>query len=116
MPAPTDRPATPQGVLRLGPHEFGPGRRLVMAIVNRTPDSFYDQGATFGDKAALDRVEQALADGADLVDVGGVKAGPGDAVALYTDVDRGASSGGLTRRCGPDTAVTGPSSRGSASR
>ena len=52
-------------------------RALVMAIVNRTPDSFYDRGATFSDAAALAAVDRAVAEGADLVDIGGVKAGPG---------------------------------------
>lgn len=52
-------------------------RALVMAIVNRTPDSFYDQGATFADRAAMDAVVRAVDEGADLVDIGGVKAGPG---------------------------------------
>ncbi len=60
----------------------------VMAIVNRTPDSFYDRGATF----ALDTaVEHALAQvdaGADLIDVGGVKAGPGDAVTPACERER----------------------------
>ncbi|MGW5388060.1 dihydropteroate synthase [Nocardia sp. NPDC003963] len=55
-------------------------RALVMAIVNRTPDSFYDRGATFGDTAAMAAVERAVSEGADLVDIGGVKAGPGDHV------------------------------------
>jgi dihydropteroate synthase len=55
-------------------------RALVMAIVNRTPDSFYDRGATFTDEAAMRRVDEAVADGADLLDIGGVKAGPGDEV------------------------------------
>ena len=32
-------------------------RPLIMAIVNRTPDSFYDRGATFTDTAALGRVD-----------------------------------------------------------
>ncbi|WP_370347998.1 dihydropteroate synthase [Catenulispora sp. EB89] len=59
-----------------------------MAIVNRTPDSFYDKGATFGDAAALDRVEKALSDGADLVDIGGVKAGPGDVVDTAEEMRR----------------------------
>lgn len=52
-------------------------RALVMAIVNRTPDSFYDNGATFAPDAALAAVERALADGADIIDIGGVRAGPG---------------------------------------
>ncbi|WP_280423424.1 dihydropteroate synthase [Nocardia carnea] len=55
-------------------------RALVMAIVNRTPDSFYDRGATFDDSAALAAVDRAVGEGADLVDIGGVKAGPGETV------------------------------------
>ncbi len=51
-----------------------------MAIVNRTPDSFYDRGATFGDDAAKAAVHRAIGQGADVIDVGGVKAGPGHAV------------------------------------
>ena len=49
----------------------------MMAIVNRTPDSFYDRGAAFADDAALARVDAAVAEGADIIDIGGVKAGPG---------------------------------------
>jgi dihydropteroate synthase len=55
-------------------------RALVMAIVNRTPDSFYDKGATFEPTVALEAVRRAVGDGADIIDVGGVKAGPGDVV------------------------------------
>ena len=55
-------------------------RALVMAIVNRTPDSFYDRGATYADDAALAAVDRAVAEGADVLDVGGVKAGPGQDV------------------------------------
>jgi dihydropteroate synthase len=51
-----------------------------MAIVNRTPDSFYDKGSTYALGAALDRVDQVVAEGAAIVDIGGVKAAPGDAV------------------------------------
>ncbi len=50
-------------------------RALVMAIVNRTRDSFYDRGATFADPVALARVDEVVAEGADIVDVGGVRAG-----------------------------------------
>lgn len=46
-----------------------------MAIVNRTRDSFYDRGATFDDRAAMAAVDRAVAEGADIVDVGGVRAG-----------------------------------------
>lgn len=63
-------------------------RALVMAIVNRTPDSFYDQGATFSDAAAMAAVDRAVDEGADLVDVGGVKAGPGEVVDEAEEITR----------------------------
>lgn len=63
-------------------------RALVMAIINRTPDSFFDNGATFSDEAARDAVHRAIADGADLIDVGGVKAGPGENVDANTEIAR----------------------------
>lgn len=63
-------------------------RALVMAIVNRTPDSFYDRGATFEDEAALAAVDRAVAEGADLVDIGGVKAGPGEVVDRDEEIRR----------------------------
>jgi dihydropteroate synthase len=55
-------------------------RALIMAIINRTPDSFYDRGATFTDDAAKEAVRRAVDEGADAIDVGGVKAGPGEPV------------------------------------
>ncbi len=67
-------------VLMFGPHAFADDELLVMAIINRTPDSFYDRGATYAHDAALDRVEQVVAEGAQIVDIGGVKAGPGQEV------------------------------------
>jgi dihydropteroate synthase len=63
-------------------------RTLVMGIVNRTPDSFYDRGATFELDALLHRAEQHRALGADLLDVGGVKAGPGPEVDEAEELDR----------------------------
>ena len=63
-------------------------RALIMAIVNRTPDSFYDAGATFSDEAAKSAVHAAVADGADVIDVGGVKAGPGETVDADTETAR----------------------------
>ncbi len=59
-----------------------------MAIVNRTPDSFYDRGATFTDAAAIQAVARAVDEGADLVDIGGVKAGPGDSVDAAEETRR----------------------------
>jgi dihydropteroate synthase len=72
-----------------GRRTFDFGRRAaVMAILNRTPDSFYDRGATFGFEAALAAGERALAEGADWLDVGGVKAGPGDPVTEAEELER----------------------------
>ena len=51
-----------------------------MAIVNRTPDSFYDRGATFTDEAAKAAAHRVIEEGADVIDIGGVKAGPGQQV------------------------------------
>nr|WP_246211732.1 dihydropteroate synthase [Phytoactinopolyspora alkaliphila] len=59
-----------------------------MAIVNRTPDSFYDNGATFGFSQAWDRVEQVVAEGADIIDIGGVKAGAGAPVSEAEEIER----------------------------
>ena len=59
-----------------------------MAVINRTPDSFFDRGATQQFAAALDAASQAVADGADIVDIGGVKAGPGDEVSPAAEIDR----------------------------
>ena len=53
LPAPSD-------TLRLGRRTFAPGELAVMAIINRTPDSFYDNGATFDLEPALDRLAQRL--------------------------------------------------------
>jgi dihydropteroate synthase len=60
----------------------------VMAIINRTPDSFYDRGATFALHAALAAADRALAEGADWLDIGGVKAGPGPDVSEVEELDR----------------------------
>lgn len=64
------------------------GRALIMAIVNRTPDSFYDRGATFSDDAAQQAVHRAVAEGADVIDIGGVKAGPGTTVDAAAETAR----------------------------
>ena len=59
-----------------------------MAIVNRTPDSFYDRGANFTDDAAQAAVHRLIAEGADVIDVGGVKAGPGEAIDADAEIAR----------------------------
>ena len=74
--------------LQLGSATFEDDELLVMAIVNRTPDSFYDRGATFSMAAALDAVDRAVTEGADIVDVGGVRAGPGAPVDAAEEIRR----------------------------
>ena len=63
-------------------------RTLVMGILNRTPDSFYDAGLTYELDALVRRAEQLVVEGADLLDVGGVKAGPGPEVGEAEELDR----------------------------
>jgi dihydropteroate synthase len=63
-------------------------RTIVMGILNRTPDSFYDRGATYALDALLRRADALVADGADVLDVGGVKAGPGPDVSEEEELDR----------------------------
>lgn len=63
-------------------------RALVMGILNRTPDSFFDAGQTFALDALLRRAEQIVTEGADVLDVGGVKAGPGPEVSEAEELDR----------------------------
>ena len=73
----------------LGPHRFDiTHRALVMGILNRTPDSFFDRGATWDFDAFLATAEQLVGDGADFLDVGGVKAGPGPEVSEAEEMDR----------------------------
>jgi dihydropteroate synthase len=78
--------------LRLGGRTFAPGDLAVMAIVNRTPDSFFDRGATYPAETALEAAAQAVADGADIIDIGGVKAGPGADVDTAEEIRRTVST------------------------
>ena len=81
--------ASPVVLLALGPHTFDvTSRAVVLGILNRTPDSFFDQGNYFGFDAFLRKAAESVADGADALDVGGVKAGPGDEVSEAEELDR----------------------------
>ena len=77
-----------------------------MAIVNRTPDSFYDRGATWDESAALDRVHAVVADGAEIVDIGGVKAAPGEEVSATEEIRRTASFVAEVRAAHPDVVIS----------
>ncbi|GAA3202827.1 dihydropteroate synthase [Actinocorallia longicatena] len=87
------------------------GRRVlpefsVMAVVNRTPDSFFDKGATFGFDAAMAAVDRAVAEGADLIDIGGVKAGPGDDVDVAEELRRVVDTVAAVRDRHPDIVIS----------
>ena len=75
--------------LELGSRSYDvSSRSLVMGILNRTPDSFYDRGEYWDLDAFFRRAEQLVTDGADILDVGGVKAGPGPEVGEAEEMDR----------------------------
>jgi len=74
--------------LRLGRHTFADDETLMMAIVNRTPDSFYDQGATWAEDAAFARVAAIVDQGAEIVDIGGIKAAPGEEISAVEEKAR----------------------------
>jgi len=92
--------------LRLGRHSFADTDLLVMAIVNRTPDSFYDRGATFADEQAHAAVDRAVAEGAEIVDLGGVKAGPGATVDVAEELDRVVPFVAAVRERHPDVVIS----------
>jgi dihydropteroate synthase len=76
-------------MLSLGPRRLDVSRRaLVMGILNRTHDSFYSPAATYDLDEFFARAEALVEEGADILDVGGVKAGPGDEVSEQEELDR----------------------------
>jgi len=95
-----------QSVLRLGKHSFGPGRLLLMAIVNRTPDSFFQAGDTWDEHTAMERVHQVVAEGADIVDIGGVPAAPGARVDVSEEVRRTAGFIAAVRAAYPEVVIS----------
>jgi dihydropteroate synthase len=93
-----------------------PDTSLVMAIVNRTPDSFYDKGATYGLAEALDRVDQVVAEGAHVVDIGGVKAAPGEEVPADEEARRVVELVAAARDRHPDVVLSVDTFRASVAR
>jgi len=93
-------------MLRLGRHCFADDALLIMAIVNRTPDSFYDRGATYAFDKALDRVAEVVAAGAEIVDIGGVKAAPGEEVDTEEEIRRTAGFVARVRADHPDLLIS----------
>ncbi|MDQ1751883.1 MAG: dihydropteroate synthase [Pseudonocardiales bacterium] len=92
--------------LNLGRHAYSDGALLIMAIVNRTPDSFYDRGATYGFDQALDRVAEVVGQGAEIVDIGGVKAAPGDEVDADEEIRRTVDFVAAVRSAYPDLVIS----------
>jgi dihydropteroate synthase len=92
--------------LRIGSLDLGPDDQVVMAVVNRTPDSFFDQGAYLDDGAAMAAVDRAVAEGAALVDLGGVRAGPGEEVPEDEEVRRVVPFVAAVRRRHPTLAIS----------
>jgi dihydropteroate synthase len=76
-------------LLELGDHSFDISTRaLVVGILNRTPDSFFDGGDYFGFDEFLAKAEQHVTDGADVVDIGGIRLKPGDEVGVEEELER----------------------------
>jgi dihydropteroate synthase len=94
------------GPLRLGGREYPPAQRLVMAIVNRTPDSFFQPGVTWDEGAALERVREVVAQGADILDVGGVPAKPGSDVDVSEEIRRVVPFIAAVRAAHPDLVIS----------
>jgi len=92
--------------LKLGRHSFGGTDALVMAIVNRTPDSFYDRGATWHEDKAYERVATVVAQGADIVDIGGIKAAPGAEIDAAEEKARVVDFVARVRQGFPDVVIS----------
>jgi dihydropteroate synthase len=92
--------------MRLGARAYDDSARLVMGIVNATPDSFYDRGRAYALTPALEQVAEMVADGADVIDVGGVKAGLGPDVPPVQEIARIEALVGCVRERHPDVAIS----------
>ena len=92
--------------LELGRHSFADDQTLMMAIVNRTPDSFYDKGATWAEDKAFERVATVVAQGAEVVDIGGIKAAPGVEIDAAEEKSRVVDFVARVRETFPDLVVS----------
>lgn len=77
-------------LLSCGAHTLEVGRRtLIMGIVNITPDSFSDGGRFFSTAKAVDHALKLVAEGADILDIGGESTRPfSDPVSADEELDR----------------------------
>ncbi len=116
LPPARERAPGKQSVLRLGDHSFPPEQPLIMGIVNRTPDSFYRPGLTWDEEAAMARVAEVIAEGADIVDVGGVPAAPGKPVDAAEEIRRTAGFIAAVRDSYPGVVISVDTWRHEAAR
>lgn len=76
-------------LLHCGNFQFDLSRPLVMGIINVTPDSFSDGGQHLQRDAALAHAHQLVAEGADILDIGGESTRPGaQPVSVQEELDR----------------------------
>ncbi len=92
--------------LQLGRRAFADDQALMMAIVNRTPDSFYDKGATWSEDKAIERVALVVEQGAEVVDIGGIKAAPGIEITEAEEKARVVDLVAAVRESHPDLVIS----------
>lgn len=81
-------------------------RPLVMGILNITPDSFSDGGKFHSLDFALSHAEQMIADGVDIIDIGGESSRPGSpALSLEEELDRVMPAIYALRDCGKPLSI-----------
>lgn len=83
-----DRFRDPPRVLEAGTLALDLRRPLIVGVLNATPDSFYDRGRYFGRDTALARADEIVAEGADVIEVGGETARPGPPVDVGEETRR----------------------------
>ena len=93
-------------MLTLGPCRVAADEFAVMAILNRTPDSFYDGGRHAGMADALEAVARYVDEGAGIIDVGGVRAGYGPTVDAAEELERVLPIVSAVRQHYPDVAIS----------
>ena len=97
----------PPAALRLRGRLYDASRPAVMAVINRTPDSFWAGNRHADLDSARGALDEAVAAGADIVDVGGVRAGQdGAAVSPTEEVARVVPFLVLAREAHPDVALS----------
>lgn len=93
--------------MRLNNKHIDLSKPRVMTIVNVTPDSFYDGSRTFTEEEIERRVAQAIAEGADMLDVGGYSSRPNaDEVSVEEECARVGRAMKVIRRVCPEVAVS----------